>query len=128
MFRQRPDRGDWMSQLVIESDAVEGVSLVALRCHGDIDAHTIAELDKAVAAALESGASHIIVDFTDVGYSSSRGLGILIGARKTIKERGGALVLLNPNASVKATLDVLGFDNLFTIAETEQQALEMVKS
>ncbi|MHC4201782.1 MAG: STAS domain-containing protein [Planctomycetota bacterium] len=117
-----------MSELVIESDAIEGVSLVALRCHGDIDAHTVGELDKAVAAALESGASHMIVDFTDVGYSSSRGLGILIGARKTIKDRGGALVLLNPNVSVKASLEVLGFDGLFTIAETEQQALEMVKS
>ncbi len=117
-----------MGQLTVEADAVEGASLVALRCHGDIDAHTTGELDKAVAGALEGGASHMIVDFTDVGYSSSRGLGILIGARKTIQERGGALVLLNPNASVKATLDVLGFVDLFTIAETEQEALEMVKS
>ena len=117
-----------MGHLIVESDAVEGVALVVLRCHGDIDAHTVGELDKAVAGALEGGFSHMIVDFTDVAYSSSRGLGILIGARKTIQDRGGALVLLNPNASVKATLDVLGFDSLFTIAETEQEALEMVKS
>ena len=81
-----------------------------------------------MAGALEGGAKHMIVDLTDVGYSSSRGLGILIGARKPMQDRGGALVLLNPNVSVKATLDVLGFDNLFTIAETEQEALEMVKS
>lgn len=117
-----------MGHLIVDVDDVEGASFVALRCHGDIDAHTVGELDRAVAGALEGGASHMIVDFTDVGYSSSRGLGILLAARKTILERGGALVLLNPNASVKATLDILGFDSLFTIAETEQEALERVKS
>lgn len=117
-----------MGDLTVDVDAALGGALVVLRCHGDIDAHTIGELDGAVEGALQQGASHMIVDFSDVGYSSSRGLGILIGARRAIQDRGGALVLLNPNDSVKATLDVLGFDDIFTIAATEQEARELVGS
>ncbi|MHC4250071.1 MAG: STAS domain-containing protein [Planctomycetota bacterium] len=116
-----------MSELAIDLDSVEGTSIVALRCHGDIDAHTCAKLDTTMKGILGEGVSRVIVDLTDVPYMASRGLGVLIAARKHIEDTGGALALLNPNESVTAAIEVLGFDTVFSIVSTEQAAIEAVR-
>jgi anti-sigma B factor antagonist len=116
-----------MSELAIDLDSVEGTPIVVLRCHGDIDAHTCAKLDGAMKGVLEEGLSRVIVDLTDVPYMASRGLGVLIAARKQIEDTGGALALLKPNESVTAAIEVLGFDSVFSITSTEKDAVEAVQ-
>ena len=116
-----------MSDLAIDLESIKGTPIVALRCHGDIDAHTCAKLDNAMKGVLDEGVSRIIVDLTDVPYMASRGLGVMIAARKQIEDAGGALALLNPNESVTAAIEVLGFDSVFEIASTEQAAVEAVR-
>ncbi len=116
-----------MSELVIDLDLIEGTSIVVLRCHGDIDAHTCGKLDGAMKGVLEGGVSRVIVDLTDVPYTASRGLGVLISARKQIDDAGGALALLNPNESVTAAMEVLGFDSVFNIVSSESEAVDAVR-
>jgi len=115
-----------MSELAIDLDSIEGTPIVVLRCHGDIDAHTCAKLDAAMKGVLEGGVSRVIVDLADVPYAASRGLGVLIAARKQIEDAGGGLALLKPNESVMAAMEVLGFDSVFEIASTEKEAAEAV--
>ena len=116
-----------MSELAIDLESIEGASIVALRCHGDIDAHTCAKLDIAMKGILDEGVTRVIVDLTDVPYVASRGLGVLIAARKQIEDSDGGLALLNPNASVTAAIEVLGFDTVFNIVSTEKAAIEVVQ-
>jgi anti-sigma B factor antagonist len=115
-----------MAYLTVDLDSVEGTSIVVMRCHGDIDAHTCKELDSAMKGVLEGGVKRVVVDLSDVPYTASRGLGVLIAARKQIEDSGGALALLNPNASVEAAIEVLGFDSVFNIVATEAEAISAV--
>ncbi len=116
-----------MSELTIDLDSIEGTSIVVMRCHGDIDAHTCAGLDNSMKGVLGGGVSRVIVDLTDVPYIASRGLGVLIAARKQIEDVDGALVLLKPNESVTGAIEVLGFDSVFDIASTEESAIEAAR-
>ncbi len=116
-----------MSELTIDLDSIEGTPIVAMRCHGDIDAHTCARLDTSMKGVLGGGVVRVIVDLTDVPYVASRGLGVLIAARKQIEDADGALVLLKPNESVMAAIEVLGFDSVFDIASTEEDAIEVAR-
>jgi anti-anti-sigma factor len=114
-----------VTDLAIDVDGVEGAQIVVLRVSGDVDAHTCDKLDLAVQGALSEGVDRVIVDFSDVGYTSSRGLGVLISARKALEDRGGALVLLNPNDSVRAAMGVLGLDSVFSIAGNKDEAIKL---
>lgn len=113
-----------MAKLSVEAQAVEGTSIVMMRCRGDIDAHTCEQFDDAMSGVLAAGADRIVVELTDVGHTSSRGLGVFIRARRVTEDRGGALVLLNPTESVRAVIEVLGFDNVFAIVTSEREALK----
>ena len=117
-----------MSDLAIDLDSVEGTSIVILRCHGDIDAHTCSTLDKTLKTVLDDGVTKVIVDLADVPYTASRGLGVLIAARKQLEDSGGGLALLSPNSSVEAAIEVLGFDSVFNIATTEPEAVSALRS
>ena len=115
-----------MSELLIGLDPVEGSSAVVMRCSGEVDAHTCARLESAMKEILDGGLTRVIVDLTGVPYMASRGLGVLISARKLIEDSGGGLVLLNPNEAVTSAIEVLGFDSVFDIVATEKDAIDLI--
>ena len=116
-----------MSELSIDiKDApVEGGKM--MKCAGEIDAHTCAQMEKAFAEVLGSGVKYIIVDLSGVTYMASRGLGMFLNARKQLDTRQGNLILVAPNDVVESTIGVLGFDSIFTIVATEDEAVEATK-
>ncbi len=116
-----------MGEFAVEVDMIKGTSIVVLRCHGDVDAHSCGRLDGTITGVLGhkvggEDVKHVIIDFSGVGFTASKGLGVLINARKLLDDRDGGLVLLRPNESVMSTLEVLGFDTMFDIASTEEEA------
>jgi anti-anti-sigma factor len=113
-----------MAELEVETTVLEDAPVAVLHCRGDVDAHTCGALDDAIRAALARDLKHLVIDFTDVGFTASKGLGVLISARKAVADRGGALALLNPNGAVRGTIEVLGFDNVFSITSTVEEARE----
>lgn len=115
-----------MSDLMIEKGRLLDTEAVALRCSGELDAHTLEQLEVELAGALADGASCIVVDMRGVSYCSSRGVGILVRARKETVDRDGGFVLLSPAPAVAATLEVLGFDDVFDIVQSEREAAEVL--
>ena len=113
-----------MSDLSIERAKVLDTQAVALRCNGELDAHTLDDLDGELAESFTEGAIHIVVDMHGVSYCSSRGIGLLIRARKEADDLGGGLVLLSPAAAVATALEVLGFNDVFDIVQSEQEAVK----
>lgn len=110
--------------LRIESEQLGSKTTLALRIHGDLDAHTFETLDEALVTALEEGATHLVVDLEGVPYMSSAGIGVLIGNRSEAENQGGDLALLNPSPAVLDVLQSMGFDNVFIIVKTQAEALE----
>ena len=57
----------------------------------------------------------IDIDCTDMSYTSSQGLRIFLMLQKSVKARGGKMVMRNMNPQVKEIFDITGFSNIITI-------------
>lgn len=87
-------------------------------------------LDAAGARAFETewkqqiGAGHtrIVVDLRDTHYISSSGLRTLLAASRTAKRRGGMLCLCCLRPRVREIFEMAGFDRVFQIFATYEQA------
>ena len=68
-----------------------------------------------VQSLLQQGQKNLLVDLSEVSYVDSAGLGELVQAYATTKNRGGALKLLNVT---KRLQDLLVVTKLLTVFET----------
>lgn len=56
------------------------------------------------------------VDFAQLDYISSAGLGILLAAQKRLSAKGQSLRLINVNSHIRDVFHFSGFDQIFDIA------------
>lgn len=56
------------------------------------------------------------LDFAQLDYISSAGLGVLLAAQKRLSQRGQALKLINVNHHIRDVFRFSGFDQIFEIA------------
>lgn len=98
------------------------VTLVALA--GSLDSNTSPQAQQALEEILASGTQKIVVDFTALGYISSAGLRVLLGAAKRLKGAGGALRLFGLNESVREVFEISGFSQILGVFATEADALK----
>ncbi|MCX7020224.1 MAG: STAS domain-containing protein [bacterium] len=95
---------------------------------GYIDAHTVIEFEKTVNSVIEAGTHCIILDISGLSYISSAGIGAMMGLTRKLNQLSGELILLNPTPKVYAILDGLGFTKIFKIANSENEAMEKIRS
>lgn len=69
-----------------------------------------AEIEK-----LPATVSNIDFYLADLEYISSAGLRVLVTTQKIVTQRGGTMVLHNPNDEVYDVLDMTGLIDVFTI-------------
>ena len=65
--------------------------------------------------ALNRVTQSCIVDFAELEYISSAGLGVLLGTQKRLGESGGRLKLTNMNRHIREIFRMAGFDHIFEI-------------
>ena len=87
---------------------------------GEIDLSTAPALRHTLAAEGDAGVDRIAVDLRSVGFMDSMGLGVLIGARRRLTERGGDLALVCVGGPVRRVLDVSGLADIFTIGASDE--------
>ncbi|MEM1298032.1 MAG: STAS domain-containing protein [Pseudomonadota bacterium] len=63
---------------------------------------------------IESGATELLVDVSEVTFVDSSGIGALVGLRKKVGEHG-SVVLLNPQPFVRKVLSLTKMTHLFEI-------------
>jgi anti-anti-sigma factor len=72
---------------------------------------------------VEAGTRKLIIDFSEVPYIDSTGLGFLAGARVTTQNAGAQMVLANLNTHVRKILDDVKLSPFFIIAPDEAAAI-----
>jgi len=75
---------------------------------------------------IDAGTRKLIIDFADVPYIDSTGLGFLAGARVTAQNAGTRMVLANVNEHIQKTLDDVKLSQFFVIAPDEAAAVAKV--
>ena len=93
-----------------------------VRATGEIDARTVHEFHQVVAEA-GTLASHVIIDLDQVTFVDSSGLGGLIVARKSARERGGSVSLVCPPPVVRRLLGSTRLQDVFAIYDSLDEAI-----
>jgi anti-sigma B factor antagonist len=91
---------------------------------GFLDAHTAPQLEAALDEQIKNGNYRIIVNFADLEYISSAGLGVFMAFIETVRDKGGDIKLCSMKKSVYSVFDLLGFPLLFDISDDEETALK----
>ncbi len=84
-----------------------------IRLHGRFDAAQIAGAKEVLSLVDDS----CMVDFGELSYISSAGLGLLFATQKRLVDSGRALTLTNLNPHIREVFRIAGFDNIFQIDE-----------
>ncbi len=77
---------------------------------------------------IDAGTKKLIINFADVPYIDSTGLGFLAGSRVTSQNAGVRLIVADLNVHVRRILDDLNLTQFFVLAANEQAALELMSN
>ena len=91
---------------------------------GRFDAQTAPIVEKELLQVLQGEIKMCIVDFEQVDYISSSGLRVLLSFLKESNEKKVACRLAALKPAIQQIFELSGFDSLFTIFDTVDQALE----
>jgi anti-sigma B factor antagonist len=106
----------------IDRQAKEGVDCLYLG--GYLDAHTAPELESQISDIIDEGQNQILVNFANLDYISSAGLGVFMAFIEDIRTKGGDIKMANMKPKVFSVFDLLGFPMLFDIETDEKTAIE----
>lgn len=81
-------------------------------------------LRAAIDESVQSGNSKFVVNLAEVPSIDSSGIGLLVKAMASAKQRGGTLKLVNPSKFAIQVLRLVGVLNLFEVFEDENAAVE----
>lgn len=77
---------------------------------------------------IQKGLKLCMVDISELRYINSSGIGVLITILTKFRNKGGEVCLLKPSESVQKLLIITKLNAIFSIAEDEASAFEMLKN
>ena len=98
------------------------VSIINLK--GYLDAHTAPILENNFVDLIDKNRFNIVVDFKDLAYISSAGLGLFMAYIEKIRESKGDIKLSGMTDKVYNIFDLLGFPLLYEIFKSEDEAVK----
>jgi len=97
------------------------VSVINLK--GFLDAHTAPTLENNFTQLINSNKYKIVVNFEELAYISSAGLGVFMAYIESIRDNKGDIKLTNMSDKVFNIFDLLGFPLLYEIYKNEEEAI-----
>lgn len=91
-----------------------------------VDAHTAKEVEVKLTELVAGGAKKIVCDFSENQYISSAGLRVFLQLLKSLQKTGGKLALCSLSPYVKEVFEMAGFNQLFQIYDTQEEAIKAV--
>lgn len=99
--------------------------VVIMELAGQLDAHTAPIFEKFLEERVRGkGLSKLVLDFGQLDYISSAGLGVLMGLIEEVRSTNGDIRLANLPEKIYHVLDLLGFPVVFQIFKTRVEAVD----
>ncbi|NIA12922.1 MAG: anti-sigma factor antagonist [Nitrospiraceae bacterium] len=102
----------------------EAGKVTVLRFEGDIDRQGVDLLRVALLACVKEKRGRVVVNLSGVREVSIMGVGVLVERRRQLRAIGGDIKLVGLSLFVKRVLEMASVNALFSIHDTEAQALE----
>lgn len=91
---------------------------------GYLDAHTAPELEDEFNKLIEKKQFKVVVNFSELNYISSAGLGVFMAYVETMREEKGDIKFSNLKDDVYSIFDLLGFPVLYEFFKEEEEAIK----
>ena len=98
-----------------------GVGILVLS--GQLTSASERQFREAIDTLIESGRMNILLDFTELDYMDSSGIGELVAGYRTIERLGGALKILKPSKRIQDSLELTQLLPIFEIFEDVETAI-----
>jgi anti-sigma B factor antagonist len=102
-------------------EASEGTAVVYLR--GEVDIYSAPQFKETILESINAGATHIVVDLTDVSFIDSTALGVLVSGAKRVRPQNGSLDIVCRDENISRIFEITGLDRIFGIYSTREKAL-----
>jgi anti-anti-sigma factor len=103
-------------------DGIDRVSLT-----GRLDSAGVEAIDGRLSTLTASPAPRILVDLSQVSFLASIGIRTLLTTARVLKQRGGKMALLSPQALVEEVLKVTGIESIIPIFHDLESASAALK-
>ena len=101
----------------VKMELKEGVLTAYLS--GEIDHHTAKIIRETIDPRLESARPKLLIlDFADVGFMDSSGVGLIMGRFKLMYSLGGKMTVTNPTPYVTKMMRLAGLDRLSVLPKS----------
>jgi anti-anti-sigma factor len=90
---------------------------------GKMDTRTSPDAEKYVNQLIDEGDKNILMNFEELDFISSTGLRVILATGKKLMG-SGKLAICNPNITVNDVLKMSGFNKMFGVYDTEEEALK----
>jgi anti-anti-sigma factor len=88
-----------------------------VRIEGKITFECCPVLQERLEAIMDEGVNEVVIDFKDVPFVDSSGIGEILRLFKHMREFGGEVVLMNPNGKLRDLFAMYRFGQFMTICD-----------
>jgi anti-sigma B factor antagonist len=92
-------------------------NMYVISVKGEIDIYSAPGFKESLCQSISDVDQDIVLEFSDLTYIDSMGLGILVGVLKRVKEKGYNVIIRNPRNTVRKLFRITGLDKAFIIEE-----------
>ena len=96
--------------------------------HGRLDAESGTELRQEIEKFCRNNETLILLDMSEISFTNSAGLGLLVAIFKDIKKIGGKIVLANLHPTVSDLFEVTQLNKIFAVYPNIHEAVQALKS
>ncbi|MBC1239253.1 anti-sigma factor antagonist [Nostoc linckia z18] len=99
-----------------------------IKLSGSLNSTTSQEFRQNITTIIEVGAKTVLLDFQDVTFMDSSGLGALVLAFKTLRAADVQLAICSINEQVRILFELTNMDKIFEIFPTQEAFNEVLLS
>ena len=107
---------------------VNGLRIAILNLKGSIDGSTVKIFEAKAMDLYNDGIKYLILNFEEIGYMNSTGLGILVKILDKYQDTDGDVKLLKVPRKIEDLFDMLGISSIVTSYSTLKEALYSLPS
>lgn len=102
--------------------------LKLIHIHGDLDSVGTQMVEEPFSTAITDRTSKVLIDLANVSFISSAGMAMLLVKGKMLRRAGGNMYLASASERVKEVLALAGFNELFNLYSSIDDALTAIET
>ena len=104
-----------------------GDGLAVASVVGEADLYTAPELKGALSALVENGAHSVLVDLSRTSFLDSTTLGVLMGAVRKLRSRGGQIAIACSDPNIRKIFEITLLDRIFAMFDSTEAGIEHLR-